>query len=243
MNNTLHYQFTVIVPVYNEEEGIARLATALGEFIAQGAVPSCVLFVNDGSTDNSQDLIKKECEARHHFFYLCFDGNRGLSAAIKAGIDYAESQWVGYIDADLQTDPLDFNILLSYANEFPLVTGIRANRKDSHFKRIQSKIANRFRRLMTGDTATDTGCPLKVIQTEYAKRIPFFIGMHRFLPALIMLQQDGRFKEIPVHHYPRISGQSKFHLWNRLKGPFIDCFAYRWMKKRAIRYQIKSQYI
>ena len=92
MNNTLHYQFTVIVPVYNEEEGIARLAMALGEFIAQGAVPSCVLFVNDGSTDNSQDLIKKECEARHHFFYLCFDGNRGLSAAIKAGIDYAESQ-------------------------------------------------------------------------------------------------------------------------------------------------------
>src|SRR5574344_2876702 len=243
MNKTAAYMFTVIVPIYDEEDGIGRLASSLENFVRQSVVSSCVLFVNDGSKDGSLSLIKKVCEDQELFFYISFKENCGLSAAIKAGIDYAESQWVGYIDADLQTDPLDFNILLSYANEFPLVTGIRANRKDSHFKRIQSKIANRFRRLMTGDTATDTGCPLKVIQTEYAKRIPFFIGMHRFLPALIMLQQDGRFKEIPVHHYPRISGQSKFHLWNRLKGPFIDCFAYRWLKERVIRYQIKSQYI
>src|SRR5574344_2294878 len=240
MNNTLHYQFTVIVPVYNEEEGIARLAMALGEFIAQSSVPSCVLFVNDGSTDNSQDLIKKECEARHHFFYLCFDGNRGLSAAIKAGIDYAESQWVGYIDADLQTDPLDFNLLLRFADEYPLVTGVRMNRRDTWSRRMQSLIANAFRRMMTGDDATDTGCPLKVIQTSYAKRLPLFTGMHRFLPALIMLQRGGHFKELPVKHYPRTAGASKFHLRNRLVAPFIDCFAYRWMKGRAINYEVES---
>src|SRR5574344_1895216 len=240
MNNTLHYHFTVIVPVYNEEEGIARLATALGEFIAQGAVPACVLFFNEGSTDNSKDLIKKECEARHHFFYLCFDGNRGLSAAIKAGIDYAESQWVGYIDADLQTDPLDFNLLLRFADEYPLVTGVRMNRRDTWSRRMQSLIANAFRRMMTGDDATDTGCPLKVIQTSYAKRLPLFTGMHRFLPALIMLQRGGHFKELPVKNYPRTAGESKFHLRNRLVAPFIDCFAYRWMKGRAINYEVES---
>ena len=61
--------------------------------------------------------------------------------------------------------------------------------------------------------------------------------MHRFLPALMALE-DGRFKELPVRHYPRTAGVSKYHLWNRLKGPFVDCFAYRWMKKRYIRYRI-----
>ena len=92
---------------------------------------------------------------------------------------------------------------------------------------------------MTGDTATDTGCPLKVMWTDYAKRIPFFDGMHRFLPALMMLE-DGKFKEVAVRHYPRIAGTSKYHLLNRFAGPFKDCFAYRWMKKRYIRYQIEE---
>ena len=102
---------------------------------------------------------------------------------------------------------------------------------------MQSKIANGFRRMMTHDQATDTGCPLKIMQTSYAKRIPFFTGMHRFLPAMIQLQQ-GKMKEIPVHHYPRVAGVSKYHLWNRLISPFVDCFAYRWMEKRYINYQI-----
>ena len=93
---------------------------------------------------------------------------------------------------------------------------------------------------MTGDKATDTGCPLKVLQTATAQRIPFFDGMHRFIPALIALE-DGKMKEMPVRHYPRIAGTSKYHLWNRLAGPFKDCFAYRWMKKRYIRYSINEQ--
>ena len=87
------------------------------------------------------------------------------------------------------------------------------------------------------DGVEDTGCPLKVIHTVYAKRIPFFNGMHRFIPALILLQ-EGKIKQIPVHHFPRMAGQSKYHLWNRLISPFIDCFAYKWMKKRYINYQI-----
>ena len=161
---------------------------------------------------------------------------------MKAGIDAAESRYVGYIDADLQTDPEDFAELLKFAPDYQLVSGIRANRKDSAFKRLQSKIANGFRRKMTGDTATDTGCPLKVMWTSYAKRLPFFDGMHRFLPALMMLE-EGKFKEVPVRHYPRIAGVSKYHLWNRLKGPFLDCFAYRWMKKRYIKYHIDEENI
>ena len=129
--------------------------------------------------------------------------------------------------------------MLERADEAELVTGIRADRKDSGFKKLQSKIANGFRRSMTHDGVADTGCPLKVMHTDYAKRVPFFTGMHRFLPALIQLQ-NGRVIQMPVRHFPRVAGKSKYHLWNRLAGPFKDCFAYRWMRKRYINYDVNG---
>lgn len=239
-NKTSQYDLTVIVPVYNEEDNIEYLEKRLTAFVSHAHNPACILFVNDGSKDNSLAGIQGICNRHDNCFYISFQRNAGLSAAIKAGFDTAQSKYVGYIDADLQTDPEDFNLLLDYAADFKLVTGIRANRKDSGFKRLQSKIANGFRRMMTHDGATDTGCPLKILHTDYAKRIPFFTGMHRFLPALILLQDGGCYKEIPVHHAPRIAGKSKFNLSNRLIAPFIDCFAYRWMKKRYINYCIKE---
>lgn len=228
---------TIIVPVYNEEDNMANLDKRLGDYLGKALCKSCVLFVNDGSKDNSLALIKQLCEHNKDFYYISLGKNSGLSAAMKAGIDEAESEYVGYIDADLQTDPEDFNLLLEKMDGHALVMGIRANRKDTFFKKIQSKIANGFRRMMTNDGVKDTGCPLKVIRTDYAKRIPFFTGLHRFLPAMILLQ-NGTFEQVPVRHYPRTAGVSKYHLWNRLVSPFIDCFAYRWMRKRYINYTI-----
>ena len=238
MNRTSQYQFTVIVPVYDEEDNMQRLESELAAFLKNAVMKSCVLFVNDGSRDNSLELLKTVCQNNSDMFYLSFAQNRGLSAAIKAGIDYAQSKYVGYIDADLQTSPEDFNLLLAEAPDYAIVMGIRAGRKDGFVKRASSRIANGFRRMMTKDGVEDTGCPLKVLRTDYAKRIPFFTGMHRFLPALILLQEGGTVKQIPVRHFPRTAGQSKFHLFNRLAGPFKDCFAYRWMKKRYINYTV-----
>lgn len=237
MNETSKYQFTIIVPVYNEEENIYLLEQKLNNFLPTSLYPACALFVNDGSTDSSLVHINEICTRNNHFFYISLKHNSGLSGALKAGIDNTDSPYVGYMDADLQTTPNDFNLLLNEIKDYELVMGIRANRKDSFFKNIQSRIANGFRRMMTHDGVEDTGCPLKVIHTVYAKRIPFFNGMHRFIPALILLQ-EGKIKQIPVQHFPRVAGQSKYHLWNRLISPFIDCFAYRWMKKRYINYQI-----
>lgn len=239
MNNTSDYEFTILVPVYNEEDNMARLEEKLAAFLPQSRMKACVLLINDGSRDSSLEKIKDICRRHADFFYISSDANHGLSTAMKAGIDTALSEYIGYIDSDLQTDPEDFNLLLEKAPDYELVSGIRAKRKDSWFKNFQSKFANGFRRSMTGDTATDTGCPLKVLRTSTAKRLPFFDGMHRFLPALILLE-EGRFCEMPVRHYPRVAGVSKYHLWNRLAGPFKDCFAYRWMKKRYIRYHIDT---
>ena len=234
------YALTIIVPVYNEEDNMAALEARLSAYLPTALVPSCVLFVNDGSADGSLRLIKEICARHPHFYYISFAKNAGLSAAMKAGIDVAVSDYVGYMDADLQTAPEDFNLLLPHVEAYALVMGMRANRKDSGFKKLQSKIANGFRRAMTHDGVSDTGCPLKIMRTDYAKRVPFFTGMHRFLPALIQLQ-GGRVKEIAVRHFPRTAGVSKYHLWNRLVGPFMDCFAYRWMRKRYICYVIAER--
>lgn len=237
MNKTSQYQLTVIVPVFNEEGNILRLEEELTHFLQIAKVPSCILFVDDGSKDNSARLIKGTCRRHADFFYLGLTRNSGLSAALKAGIDYTGSKYVGYIDADLQTSPEDFNLLLEDVENYELVMGIRSGRKDSFVKNISSRIANSFRRSMTHDGVADTGCPLKIMHAENAKRIPFFTGMHRFLPALILLQ-NGKVKQIPVRHFKRIAGKSKYNLSNRLVGPIKDCFAYRWMKKRYINYEI-----
>ena len=242
MNKTRDYQLTIIIPVYNEEDNIKTLEEKLGAYLPKASRKACVLFVNDGSTDNSLSLIKEVCQRQNNFFYLSLMRNGGLSAAMKAGIDATESTFVGYMDADLQTTPDDFNLLLEHIDDHELVMGIRTNRKDTGFKKLQSKIANGFRRMMTHDGVQDTGCPLKVMHTAYARRIPFFTGMHRFLPALILLQ-EGRVKQVPVQHFPRVAGTSKYHLWNRLVAPFIDCFAFRWMKQRYINYRVKEDNI
>lgn len=233
------YEFCIVVPIYNEEDNIERLSGALIDYMAHASVRTCVLFVNDGSADQSLQRIRAVCEHNKDVFYIGFDKNYGLSSAIKAGIDQVASPYTGYIDADLQTSPDDFELLLPYRDEYELVTGIRTGRKDSFGKRLSSKIANGIRRMLTHDGAEDTGCPLKIIKTTSAKRIPFFKGMHRFLPALILLQ-EGKVKQVPVRHYKRIAGKSNFNLWNRLLGPLLDCFAYRWMKKRYINYKIET---
>lgn len=239
VNKTSEYELTIIVPVFNEESNIYPLEERLSAFLPEALCKSCVLFVDDGSKDGSLGRIQEVCARQSHFYYLALAKNSGLSAALKAGIDVAQSTYVGYMDADLQTAPEDFNLLLPYREEYQLVTGIRANRKDTAFKRFQSRFANGFRNMMTHDGMQDTGCPLKIMQSDYAKRVPFFTGMHRFLPALILLQ-EGKIKQLPVRHFPRLHGESKYHLWNRLWGPFMDCFAYRWMKKRYINYKVSE---
>ncbi|WP_460219737.1 glycosyltransferase [Psychroserpens sp. MEBiC05023] len=238
----MDYIFTIIVPVYNEEDNLKRLANELINYIKTALVPTKVLFVNDCSTDNSQVYIEDICSTHHQFDYIIISSNQGLSTALKAGFDMVSTPLVGYMDADLQTTPNDFNLLLEHIHDYDMVTGIRTNRKDSFIKSISSKIANRIRRFFTNDKMLDTGCPLKVIKTDVAKSIPMFKGLHRFLPAMILLQK-GTIKQIPVRHFPRIAGTSKFGVRKRIISPLLDCFAYVWMKKRSINYTIDKKSI
>jgi glycosyltransferase involved in cell wall biosynthesis len=236
----MNYEFTIIVPVFNEEDNLKRVEKELSNYIKIASKKTKILFVNDGSKDKSQQIIEEICANNIDFSFIKFEKNCGLSAAIAAGFNNTTTNLVGYIDSDLQTAPEDFNLLLAEIDDYELVTGVRANRKDSFVKNMSSTIANGIRRAFTNDGMDDTGCPLKVIKTSYAKNIPMFKGSHRFLPAMILLQ-NGRIKQIPVQHFPRIAGEAKYGLWNRLLGPLMDCFAYLWMKKKYINYTIESK--
>lgn len=228
---------TIVIPVFNEEESLPSLFIEINNFIEISPVPSRVLFVNDGSTDKSLNILQEYCRQSPCSTLLSLDRNYGLSVAIKAGFDRCKTTLVGYIDADLQTHPSDFLSCFNHFPEYDMVNGIRAKRKDSLIKRISSKIANGYRRLMINDAIEDTCCPLKIIKSSYILKMPFFIGMHRFLPALVQLQ-GGKVRQIPISHSPRYAGTSKYHLFNRLIGPFFDTLAFRWMRSRYIRYKI-----
>ena len=118
-------ELSIIIPVYNEEENLPRVQEAFEQYFKIAKIASKVIFVNDGSKDNSLQIVRAINKANPLFTYISFEENSGLSAAIKAGFDYADTKWVGYIDADLQTTPEDFNILADYCNEYDLVTGVR----------------------------------------------------------------------------------------------------------------------
>jgi glycosyltransferase involved in cell wall biosynthesis len=231
------YIMTIIVPVYNEIENLDRVVDTFKNLFEVALFKCKVLFVDDGSTDRSYEKIVTICTNNSNFEYIKFKENCGLSCAIKAGIDNIDTELIGYIDADLQTTPFDFNKLLKYINDYDSVIGFRKKRQDTFSKIIQSKIANYIRRKLIDDGIKDTGCPLKVIKTEFAKKIPFFKGMHRFLPALIQLQ-GGMVKQVEVQHFQRVAGVSKFNMFNRAFKSLVDAFAFRWMRSRYIKYKI-----
>lgn len=235
----VNYKMTIIVPVFNESDNIEHLETAFLDYFKQSKTKSNVLFIDDGSTDNSFKKIEAICQNNLVFNYLKFKTNCGLSTAIKAGIDHINTPLIGYIDADLQTTPLDFDKLLAEIDNYSAVIGFRGNRKDTLSKNIQSKIANNIRRALINDGIIDTGCPLKVIHTDVAKKIPFFNGMHRFIPALIQLQ-GGTIKQLNVQHFERLAGKSKFSFFNRSIKPLQDAFAFRWMRSRYINYIVEK---
>lgn len=232
-------EFTIIVPIYNEEENIERLTDVLDNFLNNTHISCEILMVDDGSNDKSLEKIKEVCQKNKDFHYISFAKNKGLSLAIKAGFDHTKTPFVGYIDADLQTTPFDFEKLFPFRKEYGLVMGIRTDRKDSFIKNISSKIANGYRNMILKDGVKDTGCPLKIFRTELAQKLPFFNGNHRFYATLIQMYGE-KVKQVPVQHFERQAGKAKFGLHNRLFRPFMDCFHVRWLQNRHRNYTLKE---
>jgi dolichol-phosphate mannosyltransferase len=230
---TANTHISIVIPVYNEAESLAQLQTELMKVMTD--YDHEFVFVDDGSNDNSVQMIHRGPQVR----VLEFAENAGQSAAIYAGLYAARGEILVLIDSDLQNDPNDIPLLLAEVEKgADLVCGFRAKRKDSWFKRFQSNIANAVRSRFTGDGVRDTGCTLKAMRRECREALIPFYGMHRFIPALIK-GAGYRIVEVPVHHRPRKYGSSKYNFSNRAWRATIDMFGVRWLLSRQIQIRMK----
>ena len=226
---------SVVVPVFNEEENVGILQRELTE--ALSSLDHEIIFVDDGSGDETVAHIEAGARVR----VLRFEKNAGQSAAMYAGLHAATGDVAVLIDGDLQNDPADIPRLLAEIDRgADLVCGYRMNRKDTKFKRAQSRIANAVRSRLTHDGMRDTGCTLKAMRRECRAALVPFYGMHRFIPALVK-GHGYKLVELPVNHRPRVAGVSKYGFGNRALKATIDMFAVRWILSRQLRIHIRRE--
>jgi dolichol-phosphate mannosyltransferase len=227
-------EISIIVPIYNEAESLPQLQKEL--FSVLRDYDHEILFVDDGSTDNSVAEIQRVSTVR----LLQFVKNSGQSAAIYAGLVMARGRILVLLDGDLQNDPNDIPRLLEEIEKgADLVCGYRIKRRDDWFKRGQSFIANAIRSRFTKDGVRDTGCTLKAMRRECREALIPFYGMHRFLPALIK-GMGYHLVEVPVNHRPRRHGTSKYTFGNRALRATIDMLGVRWLLSRQIKIRLKD---
>ena len=231
---------SIVVPVYNEEKNLPILIQKLMGVLDELGKSYEMIFVDDGSTDRSREILKKEAFLHPQIHMLGFRKNCGETAAGAAGLKEARGEVVITIDADLQNDPRDIPRMLEYLKDYDMVTGWRQKRDDSWVKRITSKIANVIRNRLSGEIIQDSGCTFRAYKQECLQNLRLFKGMHRFMPTLVKME-GFRVIEIPIAHHPREFGVSKYTTWNRMWQAFIDLLAVKWMKNRHIRYEIKEK--
>ncbi len=228
---------SIVVPVCNEEENLIPLKKNITDAMAAVRKSYEVILVDDGSTDGSREVIRVICEKDRRFRYLFFEANHGQTAAFDAGFKAANGDIIITMDADLQTDAYDIPVLLSHIGTSDAVIGYRQKRQDNWMKRASSRIANAVRNRLSGEDIRDVGCPLKAFRREALSNIKLFKGMHRFFPTLLKME-GCTVKEVPVHHYPRQRGKSKYNIRNRALRAFVDLVAVCWMKKRILNYRV-----
>lgn len=234
-------QYSVVIPLKNEEENIVDLINELEPVMANLESDWELICVDDGSTDQTLQILNALLKEKPYLRVLVFKENYGQSSAFDAGFKAAKGQFVITLDGDRQNDPTDIPKLVKLIEDKDLVCGIRVKRKDTLTKRITSKLANFVRRNICDDGVSDTGCSLKIYRTSALKKIKMYHGMHRFLPALFKIE-GFRIHETPVNHRERTKGTTKYNFLNRSFNTVADLFAVRWMKKRHLNYQINKEW-
>ncbi len=227
-------EISVVVPVCNEQENVGPLAQEIAAALARRRFE--VLFVDDGSTDGTASVVLATRAAIPQVRLLRHSFRSGQSAAVTTGVRLARAEWIGTLDGDGQNDPADLSKLLA-AREVPrnadvaLFQGHRTTRKDTGFRKLQSRIANGVRSRMLGDGTPDTGCGIKLLHRPTYLELPKFDHMHRFLPALFQ-RAGARVVSVPVNHRPRTRGTSKYGMLNRLWVGIVDIFGVMWLRRR-----------
>lgn len=226
---------SVILPVFNECQNLAPLVEEITD--ALGTIPHEIVAVDDGSEDASLEVLRNLTVRFPRMRIVALPHRSGQSAALIAGFEASRGAIIVTLDADGQNDPRDIPQLLELMGEPHdglAVVGIRSNRAANPWKRIQGRIANSVRDLITGDRVRDTGCALRVARRGDLRSLPRFKGMHRFIPTL--LRREGvTVLEVPVNDRPRLHGTSKYGMWDRVFVGFMDAWGVRWLIRRAFR--------
>ncbi len=212
------HRVSVILPVYNERENLPVVYQRLREVLDSCCIHWEILFVNDGSTDGSDRILDQLAEKDNRVKVVHLRRNFGQTAAIAAGIDFAQNDVLVLMDADLQNDPEDIPLLLEkIAEGYDVVSGWRKHRQDPFLTRVlPSRVANALISWVTGVHLHDYGCTLKAYRREVLQGFRLYGEMHRFLPAYAV-SVGARMVEVPVRHHPRRFGRSKYGLERTIK--------------------------
>ena len=231
----------MVIPIKDERDNLQPLTTqltkVLGNLEQSHGAPFEIVYVDDGSTDGSSALLDEIGRRTPEVRVLHFDRNHGQTAAFAAGFRHARGELIATLDGDLQYDPADIALLLPLITEYDLVCGRRRQRLDTFIRRLSSRLAYLIRNAVLCDGIHDSGCSLKVFRRAVVERIPLFHNMHRFFPALAKMHGFS-VTEVPVQHFPRAHGHSKYGVGNRLFASLYDLVAVRWMQTRCFRYTI-----
>jgi glycosyltransferase involved in cell wall biosynthesis len=213
MNKTGRIEISLVIPVYNEEESLPELCEALGRVCPALGRSYEIIFVDDGSSDRSFDVLTRLRAGDPRVRILRFRRNFGQTAALAAGFDHARGDIIITLDADLQNDPADIAALLEKMDAgFDIVSGWRKARKDRFLsRRLPSILANRLISRFTGVRLHDYGCTLKAFRREVVKNVNLYGELHRFIPA-IASTMGVSLAEIEVRHRPRLKGKSKYNI-------------------------------
>jgi len=230
---------SVVIPLYNEEDNVAPLCEALLGALGVQQRPFEIILVNDGSSDRTEQRLSAAAATDPRIRVLNFRSNKGQTAAMMAGIDYAVGEVIVPMDGDLQNDPRDIVRLLDKLDEgYDVVSGWRRDRQDNFMVRtLPSKIANAVISRVSGVPLHDYGCSLKAYRREMLQGFRLYGEMHRFIP-IYAAAQGARVAELPVTHHPRQFGQSKYGL-NRTIKVLLDLLVVKFLTK----YRTKPIYL
>jgi glycosyltransferase involved in cell wall biosynthesis len=230
---------SVTVPICNEVENLPELYRRTKEALEALNRPWELVFVNDGSTDGSAELLDEIAEKDSHVKVIHFRRNFGQTAAMMAGFDFASGDIIIPMDGDLQNEPADIPLLLAKLDEgFDVVSGWRKDRQDNAIKRnLPSIMANKLISVVSGVRLHDFGCSLKAYRRDVIHGVRLYGEMHRFLP-IYTRWHGARISEVTVRHYARTAGKSKYGLERVLKV-LADLITVKFLE----RYQQKPMYL
>jgi glycosyltransferase involved in cell wall biosynthesis len=235
---------SVVVPVRNEAGNIQPLIAEIVSALAASA-PIEIVYVNDGSRDGTEAELRSLMERYDCLRCIRHEVSCGQSAAVRTGVMAARAAIVATLDGDGQNDPGFVPALVAALERDPavgLVAGQRVGRKATGFKRLQSLVANAARNAVLRDGTRDTGCGLKAFRRDVFVALPYFDGLHRFLPALV--RRDGyRVAYVDVIDRPRRSGVSNYGLWDRLWVGIFDLAGVWWLILRKQRVPLVSEIV